>query len=211
MKLLIAVPCYETMRVEFARSLMDLVSWLHEHQVTFEVKILSGTLVYGARDKLAKHAVNNQFDEVLFIDSDMVFDRHLYEDLKMAGKDMTCGLFVSRHYPYVSCLFSSLKPVERINETPDEAFEVEACGFGAVLLKTEILKQVMFNNGGSCFIPEKDLGEDVAFCKRVRDLGVSIWCEPTARVGHVGAVTIWPEDVDRLRGDIQELNGKKIE
>ena len=211
MKLLIAVPCYESMRVETARSLFDLVGWLHEHQVDHEVKFISGTLVHGARDKLAKHAVNNFFDEVLWIDADMVFDRHLYEDLKMCGADMVCGLFISRHDPYVSCVFRSIDPVERITEYPDEAFPVEACGFGAVLMKAQILKDVMVNNGGRCFVPEKNLGEDVAFCKRARDQGYTIMCEPTARVGHVGAVIIWPEDGDRLRGNIQGLEGKKID
>lgn len=211
MKLLIAVPCYETLRAEFARSLMDLVQWLHENRVNHEVKIISGTLVYGARDKLAKHAVNHGFDEVLWIDSDMVFDRYLYEDLKMCGKDMVCGLFISRHYPYVSCLFSSIRPVERITEYPENAFEVVACGFGAVLMKAQILKDVMVNGSGKCFVPEQDLGEDVAFCKRARDLGYHIWCEPSARVGHVGNVIIWPEDAERLRGEIHGAEGKKIE
>ena len=211
MKLLIAVPCYETMRVEFARSLFDLVGWLHEHGVTHEVKILAGTLIYAARDKLAKHAVNNGFDEVLWLDSDMVFDRHLYEDLKTPNKDMVCGLFVARRFPYVSCLFKSIKPVERISDYPNDTFEVAACGFGAVLMKAQILKDVIISGGGRCFVPEQDLGEDVAFCKRATDLGYRIWCEPTARVGHVGAIAIWPEDVERLRGDIQGLEGKTID
>lgn len=211
MKLLIAIPCYETMRAETARSLCDLIARLHEDHVDHEVKILSGSLTHVARDKLAKHAVNNGFDEVLFVDADMVFDGHLYEDLKMCGQDMVCGLFISRHYPYVSCVFSSIEPVERINDYPDEAFEVTACGFGAVLLKTQILKDVMVNNRGKCFVPEKNLGEDIAFCKRVTSQGYRIWCEPTARVGHVGAVVIWPEDAQRMRGDIQGIEGLKIE
>ena len=33
MKLLIAIPCYETMRAETARSLCDLIARLHEDHV----------------------------------------------------------------------------------------------------------------------------------------------------------------------------------
>ena len=33
MKLLIAVPSRETMRVEFVRSLMDLTGWLNENNI----------------------------------------------------------------------------------------------------------------------------------------------------------------------------------
>lgn len=211
MKLLIAVPAYESMRVEFVRSLMDLTGWLNENKVWYEVKIISGTLVHIARDRLAQHAVNNGFDEVLWIDSDMVFDRHVYEDLKDAGKDMICGWFISRHYPYVSCLFKSMIPVERINEVPDVPFRVAGCGFGCVLMKAEILKQVMVSNGGRCFLPDQKLGEDCAFCKRATDLGFEIWCEPTVRVGHVGSLIIWPEDQKKLTADIQNMEGKTLE
>lgn len=211
MKLLIAIPSYEGLQPEFVRSLTELESQLREDNVWFEIKIISGTLVHTARDRLAQHAVKHHFDEVLWIDDDMVFDCHLYEDLKMCGKDMVCGLFVSRHFPYVSCLFRSLIPVERISVYPDEAFKVAGCGFGCVLMKTQILADVMNNNGGKCFVPDQKLGEDVAFCQRATNLGYEIWCEPTARVGHVGRIVIWPEDVERLQGNIQGLDGKPIE
>ena len=211
MKLLIAIPSYEGLQPEFVRSLTVLEQKLRDDNVWFEVKIIPGTLVHIARDRLAKHAVNNGFDEVLWIDDDMVFDSHLYEDLKMCGKDMVCGLFVSRHYPYVSCLFKSILPVERINEYPDEAFRVAGCGFGCVLMKTQILKDVMVSHDGKCFVPDQKLGEDCAFCYRATGLGHEIWCEPTARVGHVAKIVIWPEDVERFRGNIQGLEGKTIE
>lgn len=211
MKLLIAIPSYEGLQPEFVRSLTELESQLRADNVWFEIKIISGTLVHTARDRLAQHAVKHHFDEVLWIDDDMVFDCHLYEDLKMCGKDMVCGLFVSRHFPYVSCLFRSLIPVERISVYPDEAFKVSGCGFGCVLMKTQLLADVMNNNGGKCFVPDQKLGEDVAFCQRATNLGYEIWCEPTARVGHVGRIVIWPEDVERLQGSIQGLDGKPIE
>ena len=211
MKLLIAIPSYEGLQPEFVRSLTELESQLRADNVWFEIKIISGTLVHTARDRLAQHAVKHHFDEVLWIDDDMVFDCHLYEDLKMCGKDMVCGLFVSRHFPYVSCLFRSLIPVERISVYPDEAFKVAGCGFGCVLMKTQLLADVMNNNGGKCFVPDQKLGEDVEFCQRATNLGYEIWCEPTARVGHVGRIVIWPEDVERLQGSIQGLDGKPIE
>ena len=138
MKLLIAVPAYESVRVEFFRSILELEKNLRENGVWYEIKPISGTLVHIARDRLASHAIRNGFDEVLWIDSDMVFDGHIYEDLKMVNKDIVCGWFISRHYPYVSCLFSSISPVERINEVPDEAFRVKACGFGCVLTEVEV-------------------------------------------------------------------------
>lgn len=210
MKLLIAIPAYESMRVEFVRSLMDLSGWLNENKVPYEVMITEGTLVHVARDKLARYAVNNHFDEVLWIDSDMVFDRHVYEDLRDAGKDMVCGWFISRHYPYISCLFRSFEPVERIDTPPEDLFRVAGCGFGCVLMKTEVLKRVMTGNGGRCFVPDQKYGEDCAFCRRAEGCGFEIWCNPSVRVGHVGNVTIWPDEADRMRGDIQGIEGLEL-
>ena len=210
-KLLIAIPSFDTMRVEFVRSLMGLTEKLHAEGVWHEVKILDGTLVHIARDRLAKHAVNNEFTEVLWLDADMVFAPEIYEDLSMHGKDMVCGTFISRHSPYVSCLFKTLYPPERITEWGCDPFLVAGCGFGCVLMKTQVLKDVMVNNNGKCFIPDEKLGEDLAFCQRARGSGYQIWCDPTVRIGHVGHIVIWPEDGDRMRGDIQGLDGKKVE
>ena len=210
MKLLIAIPSMDTLRVEFVKSLLELTDQLNQDGVAYEVKIISGTLVYTARDALARHAVNNGFDEVLYIDTDMVFDRHLYEDLHIHGKDMICGLFISRHNPYVSCHFSSLDPIDRITDFPDDVFQIKACGFGCVLVKAQVLRDVLNTHGGKGFIPEQKMGEDVAFCMRATDCGYEIWCDPTVRVGHVGSIVIWPEDAPRLRGEIQGLDGRKI-
>jgi len=211
MKLLIAVPCLDMIRVEFIQCLMGLTDQLHADGIQHEVKFIPGTLVYAARDSLAKHAVNNHFDEVLWIDSDMVFNRHLYEDLRIHGKDMICGLFISRHSPYVNCVFSSITPVDRITEIPGDLFRIAACGFGCVLMKAQILKDVLVTHDGKAFLPETKMGEDVAFCKRATDCGYEIWCDPLTRIGHVGSLTIWPEDGPRLRGEIQGLDGRKIE
>jgi hypothetical protein len=211
MKLLIAVPCLDLIRVEFVQCVSALEKELYRNGINFETKYIPGSLVYAARDRLAKHAVNNEFDEVLWIDSDMVFDKTLYEDLRIHGKDMICGNFISRHNPYVTCIFSSIDPIDRITDLPDDVFRVAACGFGCVLMKAEILKQVLNTHGGKAFIPEPKMGEDVAFCKRATDCGFEIWCDPMVRVGHVGNVTIWPEDGPRLRGAIKGLDGRKIE
>lgn len=210
-KLLIAIPSFDTMRVEFVRSLMGLTERLHAEGVQFEVRILDGTLVYIARDRLARHAVNHGFTEVLWLDADMVFPAGIYEDLRMHCKDMVCGRFISRHSPYVSCIFSELWPPERIEDFESDLMRVAGCGFGCVWMRTDVLRDVMNSNGGRCFVPEEKLGEDLAFCKRARGCGYDIWCDPTVRVGHVGHITIWPEDGTRIRGEIQGLDGKKVE
>lgn len=197
MRLLIAIPSFDTVRVEFVKSLISLVQRLDRDGHRADVKILTGTLVHVARDRLAAHAIGNAYDSVLWLDADMVFDDELLYDLQFSGKPFVSGIARSRRPPYCSCLFSSLKVIERIDEYPRDTFEIAGCGFACVLIKTEILTAVR-NHFGTCFLPTSQLGEDLAFCQRAGELGYKIYAEPAARLGHVGNITIYPDDVQVL-------------
>lgn len=194
MKLLIAIPTTDYMHFEFVKSLVPLIERLKDDGVDYEVKFKGLSLVYAARDYLASYAITNDFTHVLWIDADMVFTPDLLEDLRFCGKDFVTGVAHSRRPPYNSCTFSdiSVNNIQRIGEYPSAPFRIAGCGFACVLIKTEILKAVMMTYK-SCFLPERYYGEDIAFCKRATELGYEIWCEPTARVGHIGHITVYPE------------------
>jgi len=213
-KLLIAIPCYDTMRAEFVQSLTGLMGRLTADGIPYEVKIISGTVVHTARDNLAKHAVKDGFSHVLWLDADMVFDENILDDLTISEKtdDILCGRFISRHNPFLPTIFMQLVPeVVRLDEDhiPEDTFRICACGFACVLTPVEALRDVL-NANGTAFLPTGRASEDLAFCQRAAGCGYQIWCEPTARVGHVGAVTIWPEDGKRIRGEIQGMEGKTL-
>ena len=194
-KLLIAVPCMDYMHVDFVQSLLKLCQHLQREGVRYHTEIQSGTLVYLARNKLANKAVNEEYTHILFLDSDMVFDETLVETLTFCGKDFVCGAFQSRRAPYGSCIFSSLKPVRRVKEYGIEPFQVEGCGMACTMISTEILKEVQSTYGNPfdpAIIEDITFGEDTAFCWRARKCGFEIWCEPTARIGHIAHVPIYP-------------------
>lgn len=191
MKLMIAVPCTDYMHADFVNSLVKLTGRLQRDGINYSVQIVAGTLVYMARNNLACRAVNDGYTHVLWLDSDMVFGDGIVEDLSMCGKDIVCGAFQSRRPPYSSCIFTSLKPLERVKEYGLEAFRVAGCGMACVLVNTEVLKNVL-NHYGNCFTPMGEYGEDLAFCVRAASMGAEIWCEPTVRVGHIAHVPIWP-------------------
>ena len=190
-RLLIAVPSTGLMAADFVKSLVKLTEHLQREGIAHHVEIMAGTLVYLARNSLACKAINENFTHLLFLDSDMVFHESIVEDLLFCGKDFVCGAFQSRRPPYSSCVFTSLKPVERVKEYGMEPFQVAGCGMACTIISTEVLKQVQCKYG-ACFQPTPDFGEDLAFCWRAKQVGAEIWCEPTARVGHIAQVPIWP-------------------
>ena len=194
-KLLIAVPCTDYIHAEFVKSLMKMTGHLQREGVRFAVEIVAGTLVYFARNKLACKAINEEFTHILFLDSDMVFDEEIVETLTFCGKDFVCGAFQSRRPPYGSCVFTQLKPLTKVTEYGKEPFRVEGCGMACTMISTEILKEVQSTYGNPfdpAIIEDITFGEDTAFCWRARKCGFEIWCEPTARIGHIAHVPIYP-------------------
>lgn len=196
-RLLIAVPCTDYMHADFVTSLVKLTQHLQREGIRHTVEILPGTLIYMARNTMACKAINEEYTHILFIDSDMVFDENIVETMQFSGKDFVCGAFQSRRPPYGKCVYSSLKPQTQVERWGMEPFRVKGCGMAMTMISTEILKEVQ-KRFGTCFQPERiegiNFGEDLAFCWRANSIGAEIWCEPTARCGHIAHKAIWPED-----------------
>ena len=206
MKLLIAIPCMDTVPVAFMQSLLRLTQKLTADGVDYEVAIESGTLVYMARDRLAGKAVNQKFSHVLWLDSDMVFEPEVVEDLQFCGKDFVTGIAHGRRKPFVSCLFKSIDLANlelwQLKDYPNEPFQVAGCGMACCLINTDIIKAVMINHG-TAFNPIPQYGEDLSFCKRATDMGFKIYAEPAVRLGHIAHIAIYPDDTPRYQDEIQ--------
>lgn len=196
MKLLIAVPTMDTVPVEFLVSLANLMGKLKGDGLDCELRVENGTLVYYAREALARYAILKKFTHVLWLDSDMVFTSEIVEDLSFCGKPFVTGIAHSRRPPFSSCIFTEIYPgVQKWqgNDYPRSAFEIAACGMACVLMDVEILRDVS-DKFGPMFMPTDTYGEDVAFCWRASQCGYQIFAEPSVRVGHVGKRVIYPED-----------------
>lgn len=204
MKLLIAIPTLDYINVQFMERLLKLVQNLNSRGVDYEVKFKSGTLVYLAREELTSYAIGEGFTHTLWLDSDMIFEEEVVDDLYDTGKDFVCGIFHARRPGHQSCIFKSLVPPERYtwDEYPTDTFKIKGCGMACTLVKTDIMKAVR-DHFGTCFTPAFALGEDLAFCRRADEMGYDIWCEPTVRVGHIGHITIYPEDEGRFLNNLQ--------
>lgn len=201
MKLLVAIPSRDDMPTESVISLLRLAERLTRDGVDHEIKITTGTLVHVGRDKLALHAINNGYTHVLWLDSDMVYTDDILDDLMFSGHDFVTGIAHSRRKPYSPCVFKSLKNVERFEEYPKDTFEIAGCGFACVFISVEILKEVQ-RHFGTCFLPTKELGEDLAFCYRARYLNHKIYAEPGAILGHIGRITVYPDDYQRYMKEV---------
>ena len=190
-KVLIAVPALDVMPVQTAYSMLSL-----KRDCPSRFSFIVRASCHDARNLLAREAVESGADRVLWIDSDMVFADDLMirlgEDLDV-GWDMVCGLYFKRELPVTPVIYRDLNPptgtATPYREYPkDEVFSIAGCGFGAVMMTTELLESVS-GLGYAPFTPFPGLSEDLSFCVRASVVGARIACDSRIKVGHVGQIT----------------------
>ena len=208
MKIFIAIPTMESVPVQFLGSMLQL------KRTDYEIKfgIETGSLVYNARNNLARQAVAAECDWVLWLDSDMVFDPELLDRMLTVCKendiDFLTALCFRRKPPYTPCIFDVLEQRKdgkgarytAFLSVPEGRFKVGGCGFAGVLMSTDVLISVAARFGGQMFDPMYGFGEDVAFCWRARQCGYDIWCDSSIEMGHVGQCVV-------TRGYFEAYNG----
>ena len=190
---LIAVPCHDMVHADFMRSMMEL-----DKPAGTGFAMITNTLIYNARNLIAKNAVEAGFDYVLWLDSDMVFPsdtlKRLLED--MDGRDYVSALCFSRKTNSVPCIQSDLKwnvndgqvltSADILTDYPrDAVFEVAGSGFACVMTSTVLLSK-MVELYGAPFYPLMGMGEDTTFCFRARQAGFKLYCDSRVKIGHIG-------------------------
>ena len=189
MKILIAVPCMDSVPAQFCQSLSVLNKY-EECAIAFQM----GSLIYTSRNNLATMAIQKEMDYVLWLDSDMIFSpdvlKKLLEDRDKG--DIITGIYYRRVQPFKPVLFSKLDIDDSgcdwvgYDDYPeDEVFEIEGCGFGCVLTPVSAFVDVMAKFG-DMFAPIGGVGEDLSFCWRARQCGYNIVADPQIQCGHVG-------------------------
>lgn len=194
MKTLIAVPAMDQVPAQFCASLA-MLKRTGDSVVGFEIS----SLVYTARNNLSAKAIQLGADFVLWLDSDMVFApdilERLFADYQEGKGDIISGLYFRRVAPFKPVLFSAVEstaegPFTAAPESiPDDVFEIAGCGFGCVLMPTDILMDVI-GKYGNPFDPLNGMGEDLSFCWRVRQCGYKIVCDPAISLGHVAHMVV---------------------
>lgn len=195
MRTMIAIPCMDMVHTDFFRSCVGMEPVEGDVQWT----TCQSSLIYDSRNKLADLAIQDGFDRILWLDSDMIFDRFLLRRLSEhldQGREMVTGLYFSRKEPILPVIYRSMTteihadgqvPVVRhyTDYERDSLFPVAGCGFGAVMMTVDLLREVR-EQYPLPFFPDRGFGEDLIFCLRARAVGKTIWCDSSIKLGHVG-------------------------
>ena len=209
MKTLICIPCMDMVHTMFLRSILSL-------QATGDVRfaLSASSLVYDARNTLARQAIEEKYDRVLWLDSDMDFEPDLMQRLAAdldEGREFVASLYMTRKAPIKPTIFEKCGYVHDeaggairniatsfYDYPKDQVFEIEAAGFGGVMMTVDLLRRVT-EKYGLPFAPMLGFGEDMSFCLRARELGAKLYCDSRVKMGHVGMGVISEETYEGIR------------
>ena len=189
MKLMIAVPTHDGLPALFAYDLAQMMGFLGANYVgeggpitSIGLTFVTGTYVHTARQQLAEEANRQRADYVLWLDSDMRFPKDLPIRLLKRKQDIVGINYSSRGVPPGFVAIKTISPPQKLvtDDSTTGLEEVEALGFGAVLMRGQVLRTLAERHTDTplfWFDLNVDgglVGEDVYFCRLARDHGFNI-------------------------------------
>jgi GT2 family glycosyltransferase len=174
--------------LQAAYSLIPMVCKARAQGITVDMLPIGLSLVYTAREEAACAMLSEEYDALLFIDSDMITPENLLTKLVEADKDIVSALAFRRTKPYEPCIFEKCdrEDARFWYDYPKGLIEIQGVGMACTLIKRKVFEIVP----QPWFFPEPKIGEDLAFCIRAKENGFKIFCNTELICGHCTAETI---------------------
>lgn len=184
--------------------------------------------VHVARDEMAKTALQADCDYLFMIDDDMISPDDLFEKLYESKKDIIAPLAFTRNFPHKPVIYSCVEGWDSVNQVEhftnyavmnypkDQLAQVDAVGFGAVLINVECFKKMK----SPWFMNPYKTGEDINFCYEASKYGFKTWVDTRLKLGHISHPLIITEEyvtqqwkqhgmeIEKRYGKPQRINGQ---
>lgn len=166
------------------------------------IEVVRTSAIHDARNVVVKKAIERNFKYLLFVDSDMRIPQNAIFKLMSYNKPIVSGYFFSRSGNHFPCAFTETKDREYVSffEPYTGLREVDAVGMACTLIDVDIFKQLK-----DPWFEWGKYGEDIGFCRKVRDLGYKIFVDTDLIIKHVPMFDeseIGPEDYKPVQDQI---------
>lgn len=213
MKILIAVPTFESIYPDTFQSIYELDPNGHELMFRF----VRGYDCATARNKIAQTALDLEADYVLMVDNDVVLPQdtlvNLTDDLKdvclgyyahrdtdniYRGRTCVCKLYDSEGTKYFNYPLESEYSAQEMNDLHDNGtykLQIHGGGMGCAFIKTDLFRSLNYpwydwvNYGDS---NRGMLSEDLFFCELCRKSNIPIYTDTRVACGHILRRVQWP-------------------
>jgi len=191
MKICIGLLSNRGFEQQMVLSLLKMIDFTDDVEFHFEVAT-EGYTIAENRNFLAAKSCQNNCTHLMMIDDDMIIPEFTLKLMLSHDKDM---IGVNYNPRMLSDGYMVWKKGDKEGQRtkkedlPNELYECEAIGFGAVLIKTKLFHEIerpwfdweMYDTGMI------KTGEDYYFCKKATKKGFKIWCDPHIKpVQHIG-------------------------
>lgn len=222
-KLIIIVPCQDRIVPEVDQSLRALeAQGIRVHRAFYQ------SAIDASRCRLATQALAAEYEELLWIDSDVGFDPKDVQRLRSHGLPLVGGIYTTKgakllasgHGPDAKeVLFEPMaRPIE-VRYLPGGFLYTRAQVYSAIQAKFDLprcnepdpratlvpyfLPTVVTEETGPVY-----LAEDYAFCHRAREAGYRVMADPAIRLSHYGTYGWTVEDAVRPKESLPRIRLK---
>lgn len=173
--------------------------------------------VHVAREEMGKKALFANADYLFMIDDDMTCPDDLFEKLYADDKDIIAPLAFTRNFPHKPVVYRCVDgwdPVSNcdtftnfsiMNYPKDKLFQADAVGFGAVLIKMDVLRKMP----SPWFMNPYKTGEDINFCYEAKKYGFTTWMDSRVKLGHVSHPVVVTEEYVQAQWKQHGMNVEK--
>ena len=214
MKILIAVPTFETIYPDTYKAIYELESGGHELMFDF----VRGYDCATARNNIAQRALNYGVDYVMMVDNDVVlppdalvnllddaknvclgYYAHRDTDNRYRGRTCVCRVNDETGTPYYNYPLESEYTAEELRKMRDAGtykLLIHGGGMGCALIKTDmfrIIKYPWYDWVNYDDDKRGMLSEDLYFCEQCKWNGIPIYTDTRVGCGHMFRYVQWPE------------------
>lgn len=197
-KILLAIPTAKYIEVETFKSIYDLIV-PEDVDITFQY--FYGYTIDQIRNLIAHWAVN--FDYLFSVDSDIVLPADSLVKMLNHDVDVVSGVYIQRK-PGEEILeiyrkndFGGVSNVSFKQLQPAGLHEIDGCGFGCVLVKSDIIRKIGYPQFvyHSAIDHMNTISEDVHFCREAQKHGAKLYVDSSIICKHIGSTTFLPTGI----------------
>lgn len=148
----------------------------------------------GNCNAIVRHMLAGDWQALWLLGDDHVMDPYLCRQLMMHDVDVIVPHCLKRYPPWPAVVYSHQNEDGWYvtAELPASGLtKIHAAGSAGMLIKRHVLEALedpWFAPGPGA----AGLNEDLEFCRKARNAGFGIYCDPEALLGHISLHTVWP-------------------
>jgi len=206
-----AMPCYDSVKVNSMLSVIKLVQQLAKSGIECGINTYKSPLIHQARNYLTSVFLTTEYTHMLFIDSDVEFEPEAVLRMMVAKKNIVCTPYRIKAEALTEQVYTvSFKDRKSILILAGGLVEIEAGPTGLMLIDRKVFEKIIKNHpelklkNKAIYDPGEShkfyynffsfdfkdgysVGEDISFCRLARADGFKIFANIQSPTVHHGS------------------------